>query len=130
MNKMGVNQGKRLTVWEYSQVGISDAKIAAEWIFKAKNIPFFEAEHISLRDLDARSDEGNTSLQLATDVSTDKICEEIKARYIDVASVIGYYKGHLADLGVDFRSKTVYITLKNKSASLITEIEDALRLMD
>ena len=129
MSRIGVKQGKRLTVWEYAHADISDAKIASEWIYNAKIIPFFNAEHINLSDLDARNDEGNTSLQLTTDVTTDKICEEIRTRNIDVASVVGYYKGYLTDLGVDFRSATIYVTIENKNAFLITEIENALQLV-
>ena len=130
MSRISINRDPNITLWNYSVTEIVDVKTAVEWIARVMETPFFETKCISLRDLDARNDEGNTSTELTGSISEVEILTEVKSRYIDKVTLSGTFNGNRVTIGVDLRSKNISVVLKNKSASLITEIEEALQLLD
>ena len=128
MGRIDVNRDKHVTVWRYSDNRVYDLKSACDWLAKIIEIPSVEINHISLRELTNRNDEGNTSKQTsgcASSLEIYHIAQEIDA---DIISLTGKYKEKLIVIGVDVRDRLIYITLKNSSANLIDEIQDALGL--
>ena len=130
MGKVDVNRDRHLTVWRYSDNRVYDLKSACVWISKIVDIPSIETNYISLRDLTNRNDEGNTSTQISGEASSSEIYDKAKEADADIISLTGKYKGKLIVTGVDLRDKMISITLKNSSAKLIDEIQDALGLAD
>ena len=116
MGRVGVNQDRHLTVWQYSDDRVYDLESACVWIAEIVKIPSIETNYISLSDLSNRSDEGDTSAQISGGASSSEIYDKAKEVYVDIISLTGKYKGKLIATGVDLRNKMIFITLKNSSA--------------
>ena len=120
MSKIDVNRDKYVTVWRYSDNRVHDLKSACDWLAKVIKIPSVKINYISLRE--------NTSKQIfgcESSLEIYHIAQEIDA---DIIYLTWKYKEKLIVTGVDLRDRLIYITLKNSSANLIDEIQDALGL--
>ena len=130
MSKIDINRDRHLTVWKYSDHRVHDLKSACDWIAKIADIPNIEVDYISVSNLKNRSDEGDTSTQISGGASSSEIYDKAKEADPDIISLTGEYKGQLIVTGVDLRDKMISIVLKNSSAKLIDEIQDALGIVD
>ena len=127
MERINVIKDKHLTLWKYS-FGRIDLQSTCSWFASISKTPGLETDYISLEDLTNRNDEGNTSSKIFGEFISSDIYDKVKKAVIDTISLTGKYKGKLIVFGVDLRNGVFFITLENKNADFINEIENVLSL--
>ena len=110
----------------YTEESVKSVEAAAAWIAGTAALPVMEPAYIMLRDLQNRSDEGNRSCRLEGTAAVQEILDALAGKDLNRIFLIGRYKGCKAGFGVDLHSFELAVTLRNKDADLIGEIEQAL----
>lgn len=101
---------------------------AVKWIYATKDTESLIVNYICYRDLQNRSDEGSTSVQLNADVSLSEMINNCNNRDVDLISINGKYDNAPVVIGVDLRNRNVFLTTRKKIPADIKSVEKKLQL--